>query len=489
MASAAEHAAHVLSAVLPARRDLLEAATRQLTPAHFPEKVQANIFTFLLRYSDTTAGAVMPKKFLEDQLRGRSNTGQSQLYLETYQTYIETFVSDDEFAWSVSQLRDIAAENATAEVLAESMEILTKGQTDQKTGETVRGHLEARTHLLERLSALDRDLQMQEAPEGDMRIERDEMLEDYAERKRERSLGLSTGIQFGIAALDRVVGGMQPGELVLTAGYSSDGKTTLCVQAAWHAAIVQKKNVVFLTTETLRAQVRRKLLARHSKLAAFNLPEGLNTRNLKAGTLEPAEEAKLRAVVDDLTSNPEYGKLYIAQVPRSASITSIEARLARIEREFRVDFVVMDYLALLHSERARQTSREELAGIMKESKLLATSFADSRGVPFMSPWQVTRAAREVAERMGAYSSASLSETAEATNSADLIVSLLAPTDNTNRYAEVTMQVLKNRDGQTANAIMADVDYATSWFQSKAEVGLTGGSGVSDGGAGFSGLLD
>lgn len=416
------------------------------------------------RYSDYTGGAVLPEKYLDDQLRDRADPGQVLLYLETYQLYAETTVDDGEFAWSVQQLRELAADKATGEAISEAMEILRSGKAVGQ--ETLKGHGDARQYVLEAFQNIDRELTMQDAPEGDMREEGADMLADYAERKRQMSQGTSGGIMFGIEELDRKVGGMQNGELVLAAGYSSDGKTTLCVQAAWSAAVEQGKNVVFLTTETLRPQVRRKLIARHSKHPMFEIPEGLNTRDLKAGTLSETEEAKLQEIVRDLTKNPAYGTLYIAQVPRSASIASIEQRLNRIQRGFEIDLVVMDYLALLHSDRRRQTTREELAGIMKEAKLLAVNFNDGSGVPFLSPWQVSRAARESAESLGMYTSASLSETAEATNSADVIVSLLAPTDNTDRRADITMQVLKNRDGETANGIIVEVDYATSWFRSK-----------------------
>jgi replicative DNA helicase len=174
----------------------------------------------------------------------------------------------------------------------------------------------------------------------------------------------------------------------------------------------------------------------------------------------------LNEVVTDLTTNPAYGEVYIAQVPRGATIASIEQRMYRVQRHMHIDLVVMDYLALLASDRKRQTNREELAAIMKEAKQVSTTFDGGRGVAFASPWQVTRAAREQAERIGMYTSASLSETAEATNSADGIISLLAPTDNTDRRTEVTMQLLKNRDGETANGLMVAVDYATCHFSSR-----------------------
>lgn len=461
---AIEHGEIVLSGILPARKDLLDTAIRRLTPDHFADRTQSTLFQMLDRFANRS-GTVLPAKYLGDVLRSKPD-GTALLFTEAYTKFAQTPVDDADFLWSLDQLIELAAEKATGEAITQAMTILRTGMPVEGEEEPLRGHEAARGHLLEALSTIDRQVTMQEAPEGDVRDEASDILSEYAERRKAHLAGDAKGIQFGIASLDAKIGGLQNGEVCLLAGYSSDGKTTLAVQLAWSAAIEQGKNVAFMTTETLRPQVIRKLLARHSTQEMFGLPTGLNTRDLKAGTLSPTEEGKYTEVVADFTTNPDYGRIYIVQVPRGSTITSIEQRLYRIQRGMHIDLVVMDYLALLSSDRKRQTSREELASIMKETKQVATTFDAGRGVPIVSPWQVTRAAREQAEKIGLYSSASLSETAEATNTADIIVSLMAPTDNTNRNAEVTGQVLKNRDGETANGLIFAVDYATSKFVSR-----------------------
>jgi replicative DNA helicase len=482
LASPAEHGLNVLGGILPNNRRRLEKATSLLGPAHFTEKSSATLFAALTRFGDTTAGAVMPKQFLEDLLRDRGAVaGVKEQLSELYDACATMEVDDAEFIWSVTQLREIAAEKATGEALATSMQILREG-VEVAPGQIEKGHEAARLAIMENFQAIDRELRLQDAPEGDLRDETSDLILDYSERKREREAGSARGVELGIVDLDRRIGGMQPGELILAAGYSSDGKTTLCVQAAWSAAVEQGKNVVFFTTETLRAQVRRKILARHSKLPQFNLPAGLNTKDLKMGTLSEEEEATLPNVVRDLTKNPAYGRIYIAQVPRAANLSSLELRLARIKRQLgKIDLVIVDYLALFKATQRRQTQREELSEIMKEAKLLAVA----NEVPLMSPWQVSREARKEAESSGHYSSRALSETAEATNTADLILSLLAPPDNSDRHADVTMQILKARDGETVNGLTVKVDYATSSFYSRS-LGLEGlGGGSSSSGDSFS----
>jgi replicative DNA helicase len=488
MASADEHAVVVLSAVLPARRDLLDKMLRSLTPAHFEDKVHETFFRILERYYGLTGG-VLTKSALEDSLRNK-DLGQQQLYSETYEYFETNSVGDDEFVWSVDQLRELATEREVGAALTEAMEILRVG-VESRDGEMRRGQQAARDALAESMTVIDRELLVQDTPEGDIREEKTDILADYAERKHARESGQATGVNFGITELDARVGGMQNGELVISAAYSSDGKTTLCTQAAWSASFEQGKNVVFLTTETTRVQVRRKMVARHSMLPQFGIPQGINSDSLKKGTLTAQEEKILPDIVADMEKNPSYGKSILAQVPRGATISYIEQVLMRYQRQFDVDFAVMDYLALLSAGRNRSSSREELSGIMKDAKVMATSFADGRGLPFMSPWQVNRASREMAEKMGAYTTAALAETAESTNSADLIISLLAPTEK-ERRAELTMQILKNRDGETANGMLVEVDYATSYFRSKTGAGqfapIGGGTNASNNNGGLDGLL-
>ena len=116
-------------------------------------------------------------------------------------------------------------------------------------------------------------------------------------------------------------------------------------------------------------------------------------------------------------------------------------------------------------------------------------------LPVVSPWQVRREAWEKAQQLGMYDSSATSGTAEATNSADVIVSLLAPVER-DRYTDVQFQLLKSRDGETANGITVEADYATSTFRSRTVPGLDAfRSRGGDGRAGlfgedtYGGLLD
>jgi replicative DNA helicase len=470
----------------------MEKALTALTKEHFPDPVLADMFVLIDRYA-TRTGAVLTQSVVHDIMRKTADAGRLAHLGETYELLAETNITDAEFDWSVSELQDRLAEKQTQFALTEAMEILTVGKPG-KDGEVTVGHESARDFLMTELSTIEKELHIQDSPEGDIREEEKDVLAEYAERKKLLLAGQSQGIKFGIESLDDKLGGLQRGELVLSAGYSSDGKTTLCTQLAWSAVVEQKKNVVFFTTETVRDTVRRKLYSRHSKLPLFGLDEGINTRDIKAGTLTDALEVKFEEVVREFARNSEYGKLHISQVPRGATVASIEAQMYRLQNKFDIDLVVLDYAALLRPASRRDTDREALSGILKELKQTITTFNGGRGVPLVSPWQVSRAARDEAARVGYYTSKALAETSEATNSADVIISILREENQDSRYADLKGQILKNRDGETAASLIYKVDYATSYFQSQnvsaslQNVVSGGNSSYGGGNSAFAGLL-
>jgi replicative DNA helicase len=444
---------------------LLEAAVVRVREEHFTDQTNRNLWVMLTRYYEV-AGSVMTRAALSDLLRqsGQVAFGTAQLYEEVYDTLAERQVDEAGFRWAVEQLRDVAATTATGDVLAQGMEILRSGAKGAR-GARLFGHVDAREHVLAGFATIDRELFAVTAPEGNVRDEASEILSEYATRKADRLAGRTQGPMCGIPEIDSKTGGLQRGEINLMCGYTSSGKTAWCVQLTWHTAVRQGLNVVYFTSETLRNQVRQRLISRHSREPQFGLPEGINSHDLKAGTLPESLEPALRDVVSDLASNPAYGNVHIAQMPKRCTVQVLEARLIAITRKFRADLVVIDSLNLLYSDARRQSDRELLGTILKDAQSLATTYADGYGVPIVSPWQVNRTAREQALRLGYYTLQSPAESAEASQTPAVVMSILEP-EEPGRKAELKMQILKNRDGEKLSSIIVDADYANAYFQAR-----------------------
>jgi replicative DNA helicase len=477
----------VISAVLPKEADRLEQAARKLRPAHFAGQVLPEMFALLQRYLDMT-GEVMTRSalaaFLDER---RVQAGSVAMYLETYDLCLVTEVSDGEFAWAVDRLRGMASEQATGQALAEAYEILVHGM-DGRDGRMV-GPDAARLHVMERFAAIDVELNQAEAPEGEVNAEEGQILDRYAKTAYARKLaGGNPGIALGIPMVDdKLGGGLNRGELALIVGFSSSGKTSACVQLAWHAKVMQHRNVVLFTSETLRPQVINKVIARHSRHPQYEyeMPDGLDSSRIRAGSLSGPEIAQFQAVVHDFTHNQEYGRLYVAQLPFGASIGQVRSRLSRIGHLFSVDLVIIDYLQLLHPDRKRDAAHEEAAQMVKDAKAVAATFGNGQGVPVVSPWQVNRTGRDRALKEGGYSGIDLAGTAEAFNTPDVVLTLLEPAKIENpRACPVKAELLKNRDGPRGADFRLMIDYATSFFQAAEDAS---GGVFSTGGIDFSSL--
>lgn len=261
--------------------------------------------------------------------------------------------------------------------------------------------------------------------------------------------------------------------LYVTDDFIVTHNTTFVSQLAWQACL-DGRNVYFVTSETIRAQVRRKILARHSRQPQFGLPEGINSADLKAARLAPDLEVKFQEVLDDFTNNPTYGKLYLAQIPRGGTLGLVESRLNRAQQNWHVDLVIIDYLALIKPDRHRGSQREEFNDVIRDTKVLAATFDDGRGVPIVSPWQMSQAAWKEAVRNGEYSLASLAETSEVEKSGDAIISLLQLPDSP---SELKGQFLKLRDGDRHNPFTLEVDFRTAYLGMK--IASTAISGLLD----------
>lgn len=408
-----------------------------------------------MRYFDVS-GTVMPSDTFRKALEASDIEPAKVLsYSQTFELLEQHNASEADFKWAVQELRDEQARRLTGTAIAESMEILERGYEVDR--DFLKGHSDARKYLAGKLSAIEHLGAVETTPEGDILLEGKSILADYLSRKNGQK---GRGIKLGVPNIDDQTGGHQKGELVLVAGPPGTGKSMVSTQAAWHAAVEQKQNVFFATSETVRDQVIRRILARHSRLPQFGRPGGLNSADIKKGMLSEDDERVFGEVVHDWTHNRDYGKLHVLQVPRGATLAYVESRLKDFGRENECGLVVIDYLALLKAETRRGSEREELNDILKGAKLVATSFDDGNGVPIMSPWQINREGQKGSAAQGHYTMAALSDTSEAERSADCIITLYREQED---KTDMRVQFLKMRDDDLPPMSFVSIDFRSTYI--------------------------
>jgi hypothetical protein len=271
----------------------------------------------------------------------------------------------------------------------------------------------------------------------------------------------------GIESVDDCLGGLLPGEMALIVAATTAGKSSLCIQCAWHNAVEKHKNVVIFTTEQLRSALRIKIVARHSKHPKFGLPRGIDDADIRGGRLNDKGERDLAWVLSDLKTG-DYGRINVVQLPEVATVPAMAARYAVIRRQYPVDLCIADYLQLFTNVTASRDARvnENQAAIVKAAAGWCRSVDGGAGVPFISPWQVNGDGAASMRSSGRISlEQHMSETKEAAKTPGRVLALLNAADDTSdgRRAPLKLHVLKNRGGRRGGIFDIDADYATSCF--------------------------
>jgi DnaB-like helicase C terminal domain len=464
------HGAVVLAAIVAGRslRALEIAGARIDDVEYFTDKRQRTLFQLLVGYAERNGG-IIPRDAVVDLLRDLP-PGNAQMFIETYDALAKAAPEEHEFKHSLHQLRELAAARRTGEGLAGGMAILNPRPgaevRDLRTGEILSGHEAARAWVMEAFSLAERATG-EPTPEGDVNEEGDGVLEEYARVRDLRLAGHEPGIGLGIELVDDYLGGLLPGEMALIVAATTAGKSSMCVQCAWHNAVIEHKNVVIFTTEQLRSALRIKIVARHSKLPMFGLPRGIDDADIRGGRLNDKGERDLAWVLSDLKTG-DYGRINVVQLPEVATVPAMAARYAVIRRQYKVDLCIADYLQLFTNVTASRDARvnENQAAIVKAAAGWCRSVDGGAGVPFISPWQVNGDGAASMRSSGRISlEQHMSETKEAAKTPGRVLALLNAEDDTSdgRRAPLKLHVLKNRGGRRGGIFDIDADYATSCF--------------------------
>jgi len=233
--------------------------------------------------------------------------------------------------------------------------------------------------------------------------------------------------------------------------------TTTCIGIAVNVAMEQKKNVVFITTETIRSQLRRRIFSRMTKLSALRPSPPVSSRAMKSGELAKAEAETLVKLKEYLKSS-SHGALMVAQAPTNATMSWLRGRLLQYETMFRVDVVILDDIRNMLPYPRRQKEYEEIGQLLRDLKKIAVTHA-GRGVPVISPYHISREEYKKAleNKTKPYTLAGMASSSEAERLSDVIISLWQKEDVPN---DIRVDILKMRDGRAGRRyeFRAEFDY-------------------------------
>jgi replicative DNA helicase len=183
-----------------------------------------------------------------------------------------------------------------------------------------------------------------------------------------------TGIRMGFPSIDRELGGMQRGDLIVLAARPSQGKTALAMNIADHVGRTEKMPVVVFSMEMNGTQLAMRMMASDT---------GIDQKRLRTGQLEKDDWSRLVETVESMRG--------VSCWIDSSSVTSIGKMRSSLRKLLRtlgqLGLVVVDYLQLVSGTAPDKESRATVvSAISKGLKRIAKEF----DVPVLALSQLTR---------------------------------------------------------------------------------------------------
>jgi replicative DNA helicase len=181
-----------------------------------------------------------------------------------------------------------------------------------------------------------------------------------------------TGIATGYRRLDELTSGFQKSDFVILAARPSMGKTALALSIAQHAAR-QGVCVGFFSLEMSAEQLTLRLLSAESRI---------NHNKIRNAQVSSDEWVQLTSAAARLANM----HLFIDDTAVQ-NIMEIRAKARKLKAEHNMQFLLVDYLQLLHGHRKYENRHQEVSEISRSLKALAKEL----GIPVLALSQLSRA--------------------------------------------------------------------------------------------------
>lgn len=188
---------------------------------------------------------------------------------------------------------------------------------------------------------------------------------------------LVAGLSTGFRAIDMVLGGLQPSDLIIAAGRPGMGKSAWALSVAQNVAKLDGKVAIF-SLEMSKEQLTQRLLSMTTMIEAHRL----RTKKLSSDDWSIVMEA-----ANEISSLP----LYIDD-SSGVSVDYVRREARRIYAESGLDLVVIDYMQLMSGQGGNR--EQEIAYISRNLKAMAREL----NVPVIALSQLSRKVEERADK-------------------------------------------------------------------------------------------
>ena len=245
------------------------------------------------------------------------------------------------------------------------------------------------------------------------------------------------GIPTGFAELDKLLNGLQPGQLVMLAARPGMGKSTLGLDFARAASIKNNATSAVFSLEMGRNEIVMRLLSAES---------GIGLTAMRSGKMNEADWQKLARKMSSVSNAP----LFIDDSP-NLTITEIRAKCRRLKQRHDLKLIIVDYLQLMTSGRRVESRQQEVSEFSRSLKLLAKEL----DVPVVAISQLNRGPEQRNDKKPML--ADLRESGSLEQDSDVVI-LIHREDHYNRDSErageADLIVAKHRNGPTGLIVVS-----------------------------------
>ena len=240
----------------------------------------------------------------------------------------------------------------------------------------------------------------------------------------------------GYYQLDRILGGLRPGGLVIVAARPAMGKSAFALNIAQKAATLHHVPAAIFSLEMSKEEISNRMLSSQSLV---------NSRLLNTGELQPDDWEKIARALPPLYAAP----IYIDD-RSGTSVMEMMSKCRQLKLENKLGVVIVDYLQLMNSNQNRTESRQqEISEISRTLKIMARELA----VPVIALSQLSRACEMRSDKKPLLSD--LRDSGAIEQDADVVIFLYreqyyAPDQTAPETEDAEVIVAKNRQGATGS---------------------------------------
>ena len=258
---------------------------------------------------------------------------------------------------------------------------------------------------------------------------------DISKGKKERSV-----VRTGFHLLDKAIGGLRPGSLIIVAARPAMGKSAFVINIATNTAINYNTHVAFFSLEMSKAEIGNRILASRTDVSTY----ALQSADIKENDWEQIGKA-----MSLLTPAPFY-------IDDRSGINTIEmmAKCRQLKNENKLGLIIVDYLQLMNSagNRGGGNRQQEISEISRSLKIMAKELQ----VPVIALSQLSRGAEYREDRRPLL--ADLRDSGAIEQDADMVMFIYRDKYYNNSTEKPPVEdaeiiIAKNRQGETKTVMV------------------------------------